>query len=299
MDYDATMKFLVDQEVTNFFRLLGVDECIRMLPTEFAVPAKGRVDHLSKHACGTILHLEFQRDSHPEMHWRMLEYHCMICRAHGIRDDGAKGFDQVVLYIGPEAMRMSDTVATNRILFTYRLKNAKDVDPDGTLLDSENLQECVLGVLCKPSLDDRDWDQALSSIEDRAQIDLDGARDALVLLAVVCTLRDMPEAANRRMESMTFRMDIEKSPLLRGVLADAQDAAYADGRADKSRELLTRVLEDVLGRDLDDEDRRVISELDEGGADAACQAVLRQGEWEDIKATLLGHRPTGNDHSPT
>ncbi len=90
-----------------------------------------RMDLLGEFADGTLLHLELQSGNDSEMPLRMAEYALGVYRRFG------QFPRQIVLYVGEPALRMQPGLTGARFLFSYELRDLRDLDGDILLRSDE------------------------------------------------------------------------------------------------------------------------------------------------------------------
>lgn len=87
-----------------------------------------------------ILHIEFQVKNEGKMGYRMVEYFTMLRRKYDV------SVRQYVIYIGEQRMTMSDTLAVDRLVFSYDLLNISDIDYR-VFLRAKNPEEILFALL--------------------------------------------------------------------------------------------------------------------------------------------------------
>jgi predicted transposase/invertase (TIGR01784 family) len=87
-----------------------------------------------------ILHVEYQTDDYPKMHFRMAEYSIMLQRKYDLP------VSQFVIYVGPGKPTMPAFIQTKDLQFRYNLKAISSIDYR-LFLKSDKLEERMLAFL--------------------------------------------------------------------------------------------------------------------------------------------------------
>ncbi len=284
VDYDGTLKVLVDGNASGFYRLLGSDGPRTLLSTEFNGPLKGRMDHLSR-GPGGFLHVEFQ--STPDrMNWRMIEYYCAIAREFKSVLAGRESVLQWVLYVGNNNVRFQNHIEQDSLSFEFRTCDIRDLN-GSHLLDSRLLSEAILGLFCIQVVHLDYWERVLERIESTAATSLVIARDALAMLLAAIAIRGAPAAIQKRTRTLGMRVNISQSEVLKELVDEKFDAGAAVGTRDALR-LLAESKKIVLESD----DSDFIDTLSTTAAQQAIISLAKDEDWYDIKVRLR----TGYDY---
>ena len=123
-EYDITLKLLLRPELPKM--------------------QNPRMDLLGEFADGTLLHIELQSGNDAEMPLRMAEYALGVYRRFG------QFPRQIVLYVGEPVVRMQPGLTGARFLFSYELRDLRDLDGD-VLIGSEEVGDNVDQGHCRTS----------------------------------------------------------------------------------------------------------------------------------------------------
>jgi hypothetical protein len=127
-EYDIALKNILMRENSLLSRLIGF-RVTRWLSGDLPEVRISQVDLLGETDDGGLLHIELQSSNDTRMAARMLEYAVAIHRKFD------RFPEQLVLYVGSQAMRMNDSIRGGGIAFRCPIRNIRDLDGDA-LLDS-------------------------------------------------------------------------------------------------------------------------------------------------------------------
>lgn len=271
-DFDATLKIFLRRLAAPVFEQLTGVPIVEWLQPELPEIRTLRPGLVGRTPAGEIVHFEIQAQNDPAMPMRQMEY------ALGIWKALKKWPQQIVLYVGPEAMRMPEEFRGYR----YRIIDVSLIDAE-PLLASDRLEDNVIAVLFRLT----DQRAALRLILDRIAQAEPGRRaeaaKGLFVLAGLRKLRPMLEE-ERRARTMDITYDWLTDPTIGPVIADAAAQARAEARAEAQAEALTQVQAT---------EQRIFRRLVEkrfGGlsdATAARIALMSLPEIEDLSLRLL------------
>ena len=154
--YDRTLKDILKAVPKKFVEILTGRKALDFLDANFPKVEELKADLLVKLEDGGIFHLELQTSNDPKLPLRMLRYYTHLYSTYGIEPI------QMVLYIGQGSMNMGCSIENGNLSFNYLLKDIKDIDCS-ELLDSDDLNDNILSVLCKTD----DAVKLISEIRDR------------------------------------------------------------------------------------------------------------------------------------
>jgi predicted transposase YdaD len=130
--YDNVIKYISEEGLTAFLRLLGVDGQVDPAPTN--LPAAERfADLIAVVDGGAVHHVEFQTRPDPDMALRMLDYYVRIAQNRRYR---GKPITQHLVLLGPGQDAGSWTRPD--LIYRYRVWRLQDMDP-GPLLAEPTL----------------------------------------------------------------------------------------------------------------------------------------------------------------
>ncbi|MDE3196167.1 MAG: Rpn family recombination-promoting nuclease/putative transposase [Acidobacteriota bacterium] len=261
----------------------------RWLKTGYPRLRAPRPDLVGELSGGDLLHVENQSRNDPTMPYRMLEYYLAIREHHGRHPI------QVVLYYGPQKMRMPDRIQRPELNFRYTIVDIRELDGE-RLIRSGSLGDNILAILARV----RDERIALRRVLKRiAGLPDDEGEKALAALSTLAGLRKLEPTMQREMQGMlTFEVDLMKNkifgPPLRKALSEGRAKGRAEGRvegraegrkegrAEGERAVLARQIEKRFGA-LSTTARRRLSKLTPKEIE---DAAIRIFECRSVKELL-------------
>ncbi len=219
-DFDATLKIFLRRLAAPVFEQLTGVPIIEWLQPELPEIRTLRPDLVGRTPAGEIVHFEIQAQNDPAMPMRQMEYALGIWKALN------KWPQQIVLYVGPEPMRMAEEFRGYR----YRIIDVSLIDAE-TLLVSDRLEDNVIAVLFRLT----DQRAALRRILGRIAQAEPGRRaeaaKGLFVLAGLRKLRPMLQEEEKRAKTMDFTYDWVSDPTFGPIIADAVEEVAAEARA--------------------------------------------------------------------
>ena len=215
MKYDGIAKDLFQKDrpalLDEFTEGVAVRE---FLNVEFPALLERRADLVLLLADGRILHIEFQSDNDRDMPYRQGMYGLMIGQRYRSK------VSQVVLYLGPEPLRMEDRVDVGCVQASYRLIDIRQFDAED-LLASGRPGDMALAMLARGGA------EKLHEILERARTLAAPERGRLVMqLAVLSGLRGLSNQLKMELKAMgSGYVDIESNPILQDWMAEAGERA--------------------------------------------------------------------------
>jgi len=225
MQYDITLRSLVNDGAPALIRQIAHAEVAEVLPTDFPDTKDQRVDCLVRLTDKRLLHLEWQAQFDADMPLRMLQYWLPIRRRY--RGDR---IEQVVVQVGagqPIAGRLKD----GGISIEYRVIDSRDLEP-ALLLASPNISDVILSILCG-----RDNLQAqvrgiltrIGALTGRQR--RDALRQLLILARLQRTVAEIKEAIKAM--PITIEIDnLDDDPFVGRYIQQAKTAAKQQGLAE-------------------------------------------------------------------
>lgn len=141
MEFDATLKEFFQQQPTSLLlELTGGVRVVEFLNVELPSVQERRLDLVLLLENGTLLHIELQSWNDKEMALRMLEYYVLLWRRY------RKPIRQVVVYVGTPRMRMSDSLVSEALRFSFSLRDIREWRAED-LLASPIFGDQVLAIL--------------------------------------------------------------------------------------------------------------------------------------------------------
>jgi hypothetical protein len=229
-DYDVALKTLITSSADAILRQLGIAGHVqKWLNVELPKVQNRRVDLLGELGPGRLLHLEFQSSNFSQMPLRMLEY--------GVGIWGVKGAfpQQVVLFVGNDALRMPNRFQSAGIDYRYELIDIRDLDGE-VLLESSGVSDNILALLTGV----RDKVTTIRRIMERiARLEPQEREDALRKLLLLCGMRGLVEIYRQEEKKMPTDFDIMEHEIFGPVIRKA--------RAEGARDILRRLIEKRFG----------------------------------------------------
>jgi hypothetical protein len=221
-DFDATLKIFLRRLAAPVFEQLTGVPIAEWLQPELPEIRTLRPDLVGRTPAGEIVHFEIQAQNDPAMPMRQMEY------ALGIWKALKQWPQQIVLYVGPEPMRMAEEFRGYR----YRIIDVSLIDAE-PLLASERLEDNVIAVLFRLT----DQRAALRRILDCiAQADPGRRAEAakgLFVLAGLRKLRPMLQEEEKRAKTMLdLTYDWVSDPTFGPIIARATAEAVAKATAE-------------------------------------------------------------------
>jgi len=140
--YDRTLKDILKSVPKKFVEILTGRKPLDFLDANFPKVEELQADLLVRLEDDSVFHLEFQTSNDVLMPLRMLKYYIYLYQAYN------KEPIQLVLFVGNNSLSMPNSIKTDRLSFSYELKNIKDIDCK-ELLNSSDLNDNILSVLCR------------------------------------------------------------------------------------------------------------------------------------------------------
>jgi len=199
----------------------------------------GRLDN------GHLLNLEFQTTNEKRLAERVGVYYL---EARMRRDDDAH-IEQIVLYLGKEAMRMRPAIDSPSMRFHFRLIDIGDLDGE-ELAASGDLGDAMLAVLARV----KSRQDAIRGVLDKIG-KLEGKQRELAVeqLTILAGLRGLElELAKEARKYMPFVIDLMENRIYRNRyergLADGRAKGLAEGLAEGELKVFRVLLKKRFGR---------------------------------------------------
>jgi len=164
-----------------------------------------------------ILHLEFRRNSEPDMVYRMAEYRAIIQRKYRVP------VRQYVIYLGADKPNMKTELAENEQIRGFELKNIHEL-PLNHVLESDVPEEIVLAILTDyPASDAEKVISLILQKLKKVAVDEAALKKALQQLLTLSRIRKLEVQTKNQIKTMPITYDI------------TTDGLYLEGR-EKGRE---------------------------------------------------------------
>ncbi|HEX3933506.1 MAG TPA: hypothetical protein VHW43_02425 [Puia sp.] len=161
-----------------------------------------------------VLHIEFQLKDEPEMAFRMAEYYIMLLRRYKLP------VQQYVIYIGKGIPKMTDTIVSARMHFTYALTILSTIDYN-LLLASDTPEGKMLAILA-----DLGKANPRRAVEDIVKQVIANSQGDFSKLRRIKQLRIMGQLRNLAPENLAIMDDIT------GFFTKEKDIFYILGERD-------------------------------------------------------------------
>ena len=141
--FDKTLRDIIQNIPQKFVSILTGKKGVKILDNTFPSTKERVADLVLQLEDDTIFHLELQTQNDKNMPFRMLEYYLLLKQRYP-----DKPINQMVLYVGDGKPNMPDFLETDKLKFSYEIKDIKDIKCK-ELLESDSLEDKILAVLCK------------------------------------------------------------------------------------------------------------------------------------------------------
>src|SRR6266851_4179036 len=190
--YDATLKLLLQRWAGLTLRELTDAPIAHWHNIELPKVSTQYADLLAETTDGGLWHLELQTANDAEMALRMAEYALRVYRLF-------RRFPrQVLLYVGPDPLRMEDALLGSDFTFRYRLVDIRDLDGE-RLLEGDQVGDNILAVLTRLRHSKEAVQRILGKI---ASLDLPDREQALEQFLVLAGLRQLEETVEQEARKM-------------------------------------------------------------------------------------------------
>jgi len=146
---DISLREIISKLPHKFIEILTNKKGVKLLDTALPDVKDKRADLVVELEDNTIFHLEVQSENDKFMAWRMLEYYFLIKQKY-------KNYKiyQMVLFVGDKKLNIQNKIKEDKISFEYDLKDIRDINCVD-LLNSKDLEDKILAVLCKIESEDK------------------------------------------------------------------------------------------------------------------------------------------------
>ena len=142
-EFDKTLRDLIQNIPQKFVSILTGKKGVKILDNTFPSTKERVADLVLELEDNSIFHLELQTQNDKNMPFRMLEYYLLLKQRYP-----DKPIKQMVLYVGDGKPNMPNFLETDKLKFSYEIKDIKSIECK-ELLESDNLEDKILAVLCK------------------------------------------------------------------------------------------------------------------------------------------------------
>ena len=193
-----------------------------------------------------IIHIEFQTANDPIMHYRMLRYRSYLAQTYRLP------VRQFVIFIGESPVRMADSIIDNDLSFRYGIISLQAIDC-APFLDSDNPEEIVLALLCRPLEGDRRLTirRILNNLKTKAKGELAFGKYTRQL-EILSRLRKAQQTVLEEMKHMAITFDVNEDPLYRdgvsqGVILGLKQSRIETAHKMKEEGLDSAVIAKITG----------------------------------------------------
>jgi hypothetical protein len=284
--FDITLKSIIRSVRTRFLQSLAIEGEYSEVSPNFPDTRERRVDFVARVKAGRkrayLAHVELQAAPDRNIATRMLNYRVDIRtwqRAPENREFLGLDVRQTLVYLGPGSWKPKTEIDEQNLRFSYNFVDAKSIDP-GPLLESENLGDVTLAVLCR---DGKRPDVIRRVVTRIAAAPASEQPDALTKLSVLSDLRGIGPRVQSEVEKMGLPVNLEESTLLRGTF----DRVRAETSIDDILEVLEARLPGALPADL----KQRLADL---GRDELKDVLRRSATAASVEEALA--KPAGTTH---
>ncbi|WP_029520808.1 hypothetical protein [Persephonella sp. IF05-L8] len=140
---DKTLRDIIQNIPQKFISILTGKKGSKILDNTFPSIKERLADLVLELENGSVFHLELQTQNDKNMPFRMLEYYLLLKQRYP-----DKTIKQMVLYVGDGKTNMQNYLETDKLKFSYEIRDIKDIECK-ELLESDSLEDKILAVLCK------------------------------------------------------------------------------------------------------------------------------------------------------
>jgi hypothetical protein len=234
--YDVSLKALFLREGDGIIRrLLFGGKVAEYLSTEQPQISNHRADMVVRTEDGSLHQVEFQASNEAGFPLRMLEYYTYLVRAH------KQHVIQVVLYIGPEPLRLEQTYTSPSINFQFEIINLREYDAD-VLLASDDWADNALALLAKG-----EPEKALMAVLPRlrAMKNEDRAWAAGTLLLLSGILRSEVDIGERLRQ--IGMINVAENKILGPIIQERFEEGQRKGRSEGQKDFLQNQMIEKFG----------------------------------------------------
>ncbi len=141
--FDRTLRDIIQNIPQKFISILTGKKGSKILDNTFPSTKERLADLVLELEDGSVFHLELQTQNDKNMPFRMLEYYLLLKQRYP-----DKTIKQMVLYVGDGKPNMQNYLETDKLKFSYEIRDIKDIECK-ELLESDSLEDKILAVLCK------------------------------------------------------------------------------------------------------------------------------------------------------
>lgn len=235
--YDAVVKDLFQHDRPSILaRYIGNRKIRGFLNIEFAIVEERIADLLLELDDGTILHIEIQSGNQSEMPYRMGIYGLLAAEKHRGRN-----LEQVVIYLGPEAMTMPSSIEIGGITVRYKLMDIREFEAP-ELLMTGNPGDCALALLARGGAG-----HLREILEHANRLAEPERRRVFTQIALLAGLRGASEKFRMEMKAMSPYIDIEDNVILKDIYETGFEKGRERGLEQGMVKILRRLAEERFG----------------------------------------------------
>lgn len=258
-EYDVALKRILTRPGSALLTALTGSSSLRWLNVEAPLVRNLRVDLLGESPEGELIHIELQSRNDKDFPLRMGEYFFAVALRHGQLPR------QVALYVGPDALRMSNEVVGADWVYRFRLVDIRDIDGEN-LLASDNPGDNVIAILTRFGNEPDAVRRVLNRIAAGPPEERD---EALAELAIFAGLRKLDAELKRETKLMPIQEDIMENTVVGPLMLQAQ------------LEIVLGQIEERFGT-VSPSVRKRLAELKPSDLKAASRRLVRAQRVEDV-----------------
>jgi predicted transposase YdaD len=193
-----------------------------------------------------IIHLEFQTANDPVMHLRMLRYRSYLAVTYKLP------VRQFVIFVGNDPLCMKNLIIDEEMSFRYTIIDMRDIDSE-LFLHSDNPEEIVLSILCRPIDDNRKLTihLLLDNLKHKVYGELAFGKYTRQL-KILSRLRKAQEMIKEEMETMAITFDINDDPyyqdgMNQGIILGLKQNRLETARKMKEKGIDQAVISEITG----------------------------------------------------
>lgn len=253
--FDVPIKSVFRENSRGYVASLvfGPSHPVEWLDVQQPIVSNRLGDSLARTSDGGLVHIEFQSRNDPDMPFRMLDYYVGYRRIYG------EGVRQVLVYIGPQPLRMAAEFVDEHTRHSFRVVNVRDLDGE-QLLATGDWGDSVLAILTTV-----DREKVIQAVLTHLQrLDGQDQQDAKATFVLISGIMGLADEVSRRLDfQMINVMENEViGPMILKALAEARQEAREEARRESVASMLCLLLEERFGP-LVPATRKIVESADE------------------------------------
>jgi hypothetical protein len=226
--YDVVLKELFTRSARGLLELLTGATVTEWLNIELPRVNAPRMDLLGRLSNGLLCNIEFQTGNESAMAERAGIYYLQTLIQHKVEH-----IEQIVIYLGNDPLRMSDSIQTPAMQFRFRLIDIRDVDGD-RLARHGDTADVILAILARVRSQPQAIRRAVGRIAKLKGRERKVAYEELLILAGLRGLQSEVHKEGKR--QMPFEIDLMQDKFFRETV----ERSRAEGELKMLRLQLTK-----------------------------------------------------------